>query len=158
VRLPESGIAGTHEPTPVVPAIAVAPPSERGSISRILIADDNRDAADTLAELLRLDGYEVYVVYDGEDALSTFMQLTPHAALLDVGMPRLSGIEVVRAIREHPSGLHAILIAVTGWAEEKDRRAALEAGFDHHITKPMDPASIQALIDRGRKGRAAPVV
>ena len=80
---------------------------------RILIADDNVDAADSLAELLRLDGYEVHVAYDGAAALALFSRVDPDAALLDVGMPNGSGLEVVRAIRQTPAGQRATLIAVT---------------------------------------------
>jgi PAS domain S-box-containing protein len=108
----------------------------------ILIADDNIDAADSLAELLRLDGHDVHVAYDGEEALATFSRVQPEAALLDVGMPRLSGLEVVRAIRNKPSGQRATLIAVTGWGQERDRHIALAAGFDHHMTKPMLPEAV----------------
>jgi CheY-like chemotaxis protein len=117
---------------------------------RILIADDNIDAADSLAELLRLDGHEVHVAYDGEEALATFSRVQPEAALLDVGMPRLSGLEVVRAIRKIPSGQRATLITVTGWGQERDKHIALEAGFDHHMTKAIVPEAVQALLDMGR--------
>jgi len=116
----------------------------------ILIADDNTDAADSLAELLRLDGHEVHVAYDGEEALATFLRVQPEAALLDVGMPRLSGLEVVRAIRKNPNGERATLIAVTGWGRERDKHIALDAGFDHHMTKPMMPEAVRALLEKGR--------
>ncbi len=116
----------------------------------ILIADDNVDAADSLAEFLRLEGHEVHVAYDGTEALATFARVDPDAALLDVGMPHVSGLEVVRAIRQQPRGQRATLIAVTGWGQEQDRRLALEAGFDHHLTKPMQPEVICELIQRGR--------
>ena len=118
---------------------------------RILVADDNVDAADSLAELLRLEGYEVHVAYDGVEALETFARVEPDTALLDVGMPRVSGLEVVRAIRKRPSGQRATLIAVTGWGQERDRQVALDAGFDHHMTKPMRPEDIQHLIVLGRR-------
>jgi DNA-binding response OmpR family regulator len=149
VRLPWQGatIQGERDPAPqaLVPARAAAP-----SVRRILIADDNRDAADSLAELLRLEGHEVHVAYDGEQALSIFSQIDPDAALLDVGMPRLSGLQVALAIRQRSSGQRATLIAVTGWGQERDRRTALESGFDYHLTKPIQPEDIQALIDEGR--------
>jgi PAS domain S-box-containing protein len=120
----------------------------------ILIADDDVDAADSLAELLRFEGHEVHVAYDGAEALATFARVDPEAALLDIGMPHVSGIEVVRAIRGRPGGERAMLIAVTGWARERDRRGALEAGFDHHLTKPMRPEVIFDLIQRGRMSDA----
>ena len=126
------------------------------SVKRILIADDNRDAADTLAELLRLDGHEVELAYDGEDALTAFMRFMPHIALLDVGMPRLSGLALARKIRQHPAGKTATLIAVTGRGEERERRSILEAGFDHHVIKPTDLVQLALLIGASPSDRAAP--
>jgi CheY-like chemotaxis protein len=123
---------------------------------RILIADDDVDAADSLATLLRFEGHEVHVAYDGAEALATFARVDPEAALLDIGMPIVSGIDVVRAIRQRPGGQRATLIAVTGWARERDRRGALEAGFDHHLTKPMRPEVICDLIQRCQGGMKSP--
>jgi CheY-like chemotaxis protein len=149
VRLPGSCIVSEREDRPdFMPASPVSAKTE--SKRRVLIADDNVDAADSLAELLRLEGYEVHVAYDGAQALATFARVDPDAALLDVGMPYVSGLEVVRAIRQRPNGQRATLIAVTGWGQERDRRLALEAGFDHHLTKPMLPEVICDLIQRGR--------
>lgn len=150
VRLPYRGAAnpaGEHEPLPQSPSLA-----HTGKLTdqRILIADDNADSADSLAELLRLEGYEVHVAYDGEQALSTFSQIDPGAALLDVGMPRMSGLEVARAIRRRPSGQRVTLIAVTGWGQERDRRTVLECGFDYHLTKPIQLEQIRTLIEGGR--------
>jgi len=123
---------------------------------RILVADDNADAADTLAELLRGEGHEVVVAYDGAEALDRFERFRPEAALLDVGMPRLSGLEVVRQIRGRPGGSDLLLIAVTGWGQDMDRFRALEAGFDHHAIKPIEPRRIQALLAGIRRGAHAP--
>jgi PAS domain S-box-containing protein len=151
VRLPGSCIISERGGGPEL--LAVRPVAAKTDSRRcILIADDNVDAADSLAELLRLEGYEVYVAYDGAEALTTFARVDPDAALLDVGMPYVSGLEVVRAIRQQPAGQRATLIAVTGWGQERDRRLALEAGFDHHLTKPMLPEVIVDLIRRGRMG------
>jgi PAS domain S-box-containing protein len=149
VRLPWQGasIQVERDPTPQAPVLARTATS---SVRRILIADDNRDAADSLAELLRLEGHEVHVAYDGEQALSIFSRIEPDAALLDVGMPRLSGLQVALAIRQRSSGQRATLIAVTGWGQERDRRTALESGFDYHLTKPIQPEDIQALLHEGR--------
>jgi signal transduction histidine kinase/ActR/RegA family two-component response regulator len=149
VRLPGSCIVS--EPAGAPDILAVSPVTAGADSKRcILIADDNVDAADSLAELLRLEGYEVHVAYDGAEALATFARVDPDAALLDVGMPHVSGLEVVRAIRQQPRGQRAMLIAVTGWGQERDRRLALESGFDHHLTKPMQPEVICDLIQRGR--------
>jgi len=151
VRLP-AGCVG-HLDTPAQPAAPAMP--ARATMPRILIADDNVDAADSLAELLRLDGYEVHVAYDGAKAIETFARVEPDAALLDVGMPEISGLEVVRELRRRPAGQRATLIAVTGWGQEHDRRIALEAGFDYHMTKPMMPEHVQHLLARGRPVTAA---
>jgi signal transduction histidine kinase/ActR/RegA family two-component response regulator len=113
---------------------------------RVMVADDNVDAADSLAEVLRLDGHEVHVSYDGEQALADFRRFEPEVVLLDVGMPLLSGLDVARAIRSLPSGRDATLIAVTGWGQAHDQESALRAGFDHHTTKPVSPTTIQMLI------------
>ena len=149
VQLPGGCIVSGREIGPD-PLVASLQPG-KGNMKRcILIADDDADAADSLAELLRLDGHDVHVAYDGAEALATFARVDPEAALLDIGMPQVSGLEVVRAIRQRPGGQRATLIAVTGWAQERDRRLALEAGFDHHLTKPMLPEVISKLIELGR--------
>jgi CheY-like chemotaxis protein len=112
----------------------------------VLVADDNRDAADSLAALLRMSGHEVSVVYDGDAALAEFRRLQPDVALLDIGMPRRSGYEVASAIRQDPAhGAGAMLVAITGWGQDRDRSTAIAAGFDHHLTKPVDPDQVQEL-------------
>lgn len=113
---------------------------------RVLVADDNRDAADSLAEVLRLQGHDVMVAYDGDDAVSQFDSFHPDIALLDIGMPRRSGHEVAAAIRESEAGQHALLVAVTGWGQERDRARSMAAGFDHHLTKPVDPDRLTRLM------------
>jgi PAS domain S-box-containing protein len=143
VRLPASCV--TIEDVPEAPQAADAAPVQ-GQVATILIADDNRDVADSLAELLRLDGHQVHVAYDGDEALKAYTRVAPDAALLDMQMPGLSGIELARAIRQRPRSVPTLLIAVTGRGQEKDREMALHAGFDHHLTKPMDPERIQSLI------------
>jgi len=144
VRLPLSCVT-IHDAADGPRAAAAAPVP--GQAATILIADDNRDAADSLAELLRLDGHHVHVAYDGNEALKAYTRIAPDAALLDMEMPGLSGIELARAIRQRPPGdVPTLLIAVTGRGQERDREMALRAGFDHHLTKPMDPERIQSLI------------
>jgi CheY-like chemotaxis protein/two-component sensor histidine kinase len=106
---------------------------------RVLIADDNRDAAESLAVLLRLEGHDVTVVYDGPQALAAFNTLMPEVVLLDIGMPGLSGYEVARRVRQGTLGRAVTLIAVTGWGQETDKAEALAAGFNHHFTKPVRP-------------------
>jgi signal transduction histidine kinase/DNA-binding NarL/FixJ family response regulator len=149
VRLPTACLALDVEPDePAKPVPA------RAARYRILVADDNADAADTLAELLRSEGHDVVVAYDGAEALDRFEQFQPEAALLDVGMPRLSGLEVARRIRQRADGTAALLIAVTGWGQDLDRNRALDAGFDHHAIKPIEPRRIQGLLAGIRRGAA----
>ncbi len=127
-----------------------APPTavsgERFIKRRVLIADDNRDAADSLAMLLRLEGHEVTVVHDGKQALAAFHELNPEVALLDIGMPELDGYEVARQVREGTLGRAVTLVAVTGWGQESDKALALAAGFNHHFTKPVAPERLMDLL------------
>jgi len=115
---------------------------------RILIADDNRDAADTLAEILRMEGHEVRLAHDGPAALAAFAAFHPDVMLLDIGMPGLSGYEVARKVRETDPASDMILIAITGWGQENDKEQALSAGFDYHLTKPVDLQRMSELIQR----------
>lgn len=122
---------------------------------RVLVADDNRDAADTLTDLLRLDGHVVETVYDGVSAVERFATFSPALALLDIGLPGLSGHDVARAIRKGPGGGDATLVALTGWGQEEDRRRSKEAGFDEHLVKPLDPedlARVLSMVARRRGG------
>jgi CheY-like chemotaxis protein len=112
------------------------------------VADDNRDAGETLAMLLRLDGHEVYVANDGVEALELFARIQPEVAILDIGMPRLSGHEVARRIREQSSARPVTLIAVTGWGQKADKDRASASGFDHHFTKPVEPNVLSALLQK----------
>ena len=107
-------------------------------VRRILIADDNADALESLATLLGLNGHQVFRAPDGEAALRVVEQLKPEIALLDIGMPRVDGYEVARRIRRLQGGKNIMLVALTGWGQESDRRRAQEAGFDAHLTKPVD--------------------
>ena len=128
-----------------------APSGTAATVPRkVLIADDNRDAADSLAALLQLDGHETRLSFDGDDALSTYERFQPDVCLLDIGMPGRDGYEVARAIRRLPGGGRPVLIAITGWGQEADRHLAIEAGFDHHLTKPVDPRRLVALLQRAR--------
>lgn len=113
---------------------------------RILIADDNRDAADSLAALLELDGHEIHVAYDGAEALETCLQQPPHIALLDIGMPKLDGYELARRIRAQSWGTDIKLVAITGWGQKADRARALEAGFSAHLAKPVTAESLAAVL------------
>jgi PAS domain S-box-containing protein len=116
---------------------------------RILLADDNRDAAESLAIILRLEGHEVELAHDGVAALQAFTAGRPDVALLDIGMPRASGYEVAKQIRAAPNGKDILLIAITGWAQDADKSQSRAAGFDHHLTKPIEPEALIGLLNGG---------
>jgi PAS domain S-box-containing protein len=113
---------------------------------RILVVDDSRDAADTCATVLELSGHEVQTAYDGRRALELAGTFRPHALVLDIGLPDVNGYELARSIRAAPWGGGMVLIAVTGWGQGEDRRRALEAGFDHHLTKPIAAETLESLL------------
>ena len=113
---------------------------------RVLVADDNFDASETLALLLRFDGHEVHVANDGLEAIELFERLQPDVAILDIGMPGLSGHEVAQRIRTHDVGHPVTLIALTGWGQKADKDRAAQSGFDFHFTKPVEPATLCELI------------
>jgi two-component system CheB/CheR fusion protein len=119
-----------------------APPVSR----RILLADDNADALESLATVLRLRGHEVYSAPNGAIALETAARHMPDIALLDIGMPLLDGYEVARRIRAQEWGKSVTLVALTGWGQESDRRRSQEAGFDTHLVKPLDLDRLTALL------------
>ena len=108
------------------------------------MVDDNADAADSLAETLRMQGHVVQVAYDGASALETSERLAPEVVVLDIGMPGIDGYEVARRLRHRRPQTR--LIALTGWGQEDDKRRALDAGFDCHLTKPADPDTLQAIL------------
>jgi CheY-like chemotaxis protein len=133
------------------PAAVLAP-------RRILVVDDNRDAAESLGMLLKLLGADVHVAYDGPEALEVLATYKPAVVLLDIGMPGMDGHEVARRIRHHPEFRDVTLIALTGWGQEDDRRRSHSAGFDHHLIKPADVNALQTLLmslDRHPDGRRA---
>ncbi len=111
----------------------------------VLVADDNADGADLLATLLRLSGHDVHVAHDGVEALELAARVRPQVALLDIGMPGMSGYEVAERIRGEVWGRQMMLVAVTGWGQEEDKRKAKACGFDHHLTKPMDPLQLESI-------------
>ncbi len=148
VRLPRVG-------APAAAAAASAPAARSaGAPCRILVVDDNRDAADMLATFLRSDGHDVRVASDGRAALAEAAAFQPEVALLDIGMPDLNGYEVARRLRREAATARTLLVAITGWGQDGDRRRALAAGFDAHLTKPADPSAIAALLDERSERRA----
>ena len=122
------------------------PPATARAARRILVADDNADALESLATLLSLNGHEVYRALDGSVALEAAERYQPDVVLLDIGMPRLSGYEVARQIRARPWGQRLVLVALTGWGQESDRRRSQEAGFNSHLVKPVDPGELDRLL------------
>jgi CheY-like chemotaxis protein len=113
---------------------------------RILIVDDNRDGADSLVMLLRIMGNDTRTAYDGQQGVDVAEEFRPDVILLDIGLPKLNGYEACRRIREQPWGKSVVLIAMTGWGQEDDRRRSHQAGFDHHLVKPVDPQNLMKLL------------
>jgi CheY-like chemotaxis protein len=113
---------------------------------RILVVDDNRDAADSLALLLRLAGQEVRVAYDGPAALAVAAEFRPALAFLDIGMPGMDGYELAGRLRRVADLRGLTLVALTGWGQEEDRRRSRAAGFDQHLTKPVELAALRAVL------------
>jgi signal transduction histidine kinase/ActR/RegA family two-component response regulator len=116
------------------------------SSTRVLVVDDNVDAADSLAEVLSAAGYQTKVAYEGVSALQLAELLRPSVVFLDIGLPNLSGHEIARRVRSEPWGLNVRLVAITGWGHENDRKRSREAGFDEHLTKPVDPRQLLQLM------------
>jgi CheY-like chemotaxis protein len=113
---------------------------------RILVVDDNHDAADSLEMFLKVLGAEVRTAYDGPSALDLLAAFEPAAILLDIGMPGMNGYDVAGHVRQHPLGANVLLIAMTGWAQDEDRSRTARAGFDYHLVKPVDPLKLQELL------------
>jgi CheY-like chemotaxis protein/anti-sigma regulatory factor (Ser/Thr protein kinase) len=122
------------------------PPPEAAPSRRILAVDDNVDAVESLAMLLRIQGHDVRVAYEGTTALSLAKEFQPQVVLMDLGMPGLNGYEVARQMRTQPKLEKALLVALTGWGQEEDRRRSREAGFDLHIVKPVEPEELWELL------------
>ncbi|WP_374672924.1 ATP-binding protein [Ideonella sp.] len=139
VRLPVGAPGAPAAPSPS--AATGAPVRPR----RVLIADDNRDAADSLAALLRLEGHDTCLSFDGTEALQRWREFDPDVCLFDIGMPGRNGYELAREIRAQPGGERPVLIAITGWGQEADRQRAMASGFNHHLTKPVDPSQLAHL-------------
>jgi DNA-binding response OmpR family regulator len=122
---------------------------------RILVVDDNQDSAESLTILLSLAGNETQTAFDGLEAMESAATFKPELILLDIGLPKLNGYEVARKIREQPWGKKMVLIALTGWGQEEDRCRSREAGFDHHLTKPIDLGSLKKLLTSLSMAKAA---
>jgi two-component system, sensor histidine kinase len=140
IRLPRSVVVEARTGGPSVPQ---AVPAASAQHCRIVVADDNRDAADSLQVLLELAGHKVFVAYNGREALDLGARERPGVFVLDVGMPDMTGYEVARRIRQQAWGRGVLLLAVTGWGQDDDKERARVAGFDYHFTKPVDPDEVE---------------
>ena len=120
---------------------------ETASKRRLLVVDDNRDAAESMSMLLEMWGHEVAFAYDGPSALQTAERLQPQAVFLDIGLPGMDGYEVAARLRALPQAREAVLIAITGYGQEDDRLRSRRAGIDHHLVKPVAPDALRNLID-----------
>jgi signal transduction histidine kinase len=142
-----------HPDESAAPAPGAAQPSREATGSlRILIADDNVDAADTLAALLQVMGHEVQTVHDGEAAVAAAAQFTPQVVILDIGMPRMNGYEACRRIRAQPHEKRPMLVALTGWGQEQDLAQSQAAGFDWHLVKPIEAEALEKLLEAQVRG------
>src|SRR5262249_35659820 len=125
-----------------------APPKQRRAAParRILVVDDNTDSAAALAMLLKIGGHKTSTAYDGLAAVDAVERVRPEVVLLDLSLPKMDGYEVARQIRTQPWGKDILLIALTGWGQEEDRRRSMEAGFDEHMIKPVDFDALAKLL------------
>ncbi len=117
---------------------------------RILVVDDNRDGAESLALMLRILGNETRIAYDGEDGVAQAESYQPDVILFDIGLPKMNGYEACRCIRKQPWGQRPVVIAVTGWGQPEDRMRSQQAGFDHHLVKPIDTRALMKLLTEFR--------
>lgn len=134
--------------TPKADARPKSAPAVDAGPRRVLIADDDRDGALTLSTLLQLEGYAVRAVHGGQEALDATREFRPDFILLDIGMPKITGYEAARRLRQRYGDDCPVLIAVTGWKQASDKILASLAGFDHHVAKPYQPGDILSLLAR----------
>lgn len=142
VRLPAASCESRIDETKVEANGMPAVPSGR----RVLVVDDNIDSADSLAMLLRLSGYDVRLAYDGPTAIVSARDFAPEIVLLDIGLPSMNGYEVARHLRTQPATEEILLVAVSGYGQDEDRQQALQAGFNHHLTKPIDYLALEKIL------------
>jgi signal transduction histidine kinase/CheY-like chemotaxis protein len=148
VRMPSGKPA---EAAPTIPQVEA--PAQPGAPQEgcLLVVDDNRDAAQSMAVLLRMEGYVVHIAYDGPTALEAVQKTQPRAVLLDLGLPGIDGFEVAQRIRAMPGGTRVLLIAISGYGQDELRRKAQQIGFDRHFVKPIDPIAITRLLETERR-------
>jgi CheY-like chemotaxis protein len=133
--------------TMAAPSRGAPPPNALARVAgRVLVIDDNVDAATTLAMLIEQLGGSAHVAHDAETGLEAVSGIWPDIVFLDIGMPRVDGYQVCRQIRQQPAPRPIIIIALTGWGQAQDKQRALDAGFDAHLTKPVDPAVLERVL------------
>lgn len=151
-RKPAAGVGVLNRPLPPSPrwesheAVRAQVLPDPGRRLRVLVADDYADAADSLALLVKMWGHHVWTAYAGPEALALALAHLPDVLLLDVAMPGADGYSLARAIRQMPFLRGALLVAVTGYADERHRQLGLEAGFDHYLAKPVPPSVLEDLL------------
>jgi signal transduction histidine kinase/CheY-like chemotaxis protein len=160
VRLPRAAPSSppqtSPEPQPKSPCALACDdgPAARPTPARVLVIDDNLDMARGLAQLLELLGHDPVIAHTGPEGLALARTIRPHVVLLDIGLPGLDGYEIARRLRREPLTRETLLVAVTGYGQESDRRRAADAGFDHHLAKPIDHDALRALLASSRRPQA----
>ncbi len=144
-----------REATRATTTETVSSPTPR-SRRRVLVVDDNVDGAESLAKVLQICGHEARTAHGGPEALDAARQFQPDVVLLDIGLPGMNGYEVAKRLRGDPALAGAMLVALTGWGSEDDKRQSREAGFDYHLTKPVEVTSIQSILARVATGGGQP--
>ncbi|HET9646262.1 MAG TPA: response regulator, partial [Burkholderiaceae bacterium] len=139
-----------HHQPPASSPVGQTPATSTGADPRrVLVADDNDDAVNSLAELLRLRGHHVRTARDGEEAVQLAREFAPDIVILDLGMPKVDGFEAARCIRASEQGRRVTMVALSGWGQEADRVRTQAAGFDHHLTKPAALATLEEILRGG---------
>jgi CheY-like chemotaxis protein len=128
------------------PAAPTRPERAAPAARRVLVVDDNPDSATSMADLLSLSGHQTHTAHDGLEAVAAAEQFRPDLVLLDIGLPKLNGFDAARRIRQQPWGQDMMLVALTGWGQDEDRRKSKEAGFDAHLVKPAKPDALLSLL------------
>ena len=135
-----------REPAPAAPRAEEKAAAPRAAGKRILVVDDNQDAATSLGMILKFLGNEVQIVHDGLAAVERASEFRPQTIFLDIGLPGIDGYTACRRIREQPGGDQIQIVALTGWGQEEDRQRTQQAGFDHHLIKPATPVDIKRVL------------
>lgn len=129
------------------------PTADEHRSCRVVVVDDNQAAVDMLSQVVRILGHDVRVANDGEEAIEVAKEFLPQAVIMDIGMPRMDGHQAARVIRSQPWGKDILLVALTGWGQDEDKRRTKEAGFDYHLVKPAEPSEISRLLREMKNGR-----